>query len=241
MADPNIAIILERIRNLPLGLSLSFGSDPSSAASKQALEWLVEHITRHEGLRLEAYEDAAGVLTIGYGHTKDVKKGQTISQEDAIGFLLGDLAEAKELAVNTLGKPIFDRLTPKQQAVITDMFFNVALAALDATKVADPKPDARASKLISGLRDGKFASAAREMLDFVLDVQGHKLDALARRRREVHAVYMSDKPVDDPLVATRADETKGKPPHKSVLLDVHGGTAQISGKANHGLAAKISP
>ena len=32
-----------------------------------------------EGLRLTAYRDAAGVLTIGYGHTKGVREGDRIS------------------------------------------------------------------------------------------------------------------------------------------------------------------
>lgn len=37
-------------------------------------------IESFEGLRLTAYQDSVGVWTIGYGHTKGVKKGQTIPQ-----------------------------------------------------------------------------------------------------------------------------------------------------------------
>ena len=36
----------------------------------------IEMIKGFEGLSLEAYDDGAGVLTIGYGHTKGVYKGQ---------------------------------------------------------------------------------------------------------------------------------------------------------------------
>ena len=37
-----------------------------------------------EGLRLTAYRDCAGVLTIGYGHTgPDVAEGMTIHEEQA--------------------------------------------------------------------------------------------------------------------------------------------------------------
>ena len=56
-----------------------------------------------EGLRLEAYEDAAGVPTIGYGHTKDVRMGDRISEYWAKELLRDDIEEAerqvKELKV----------------------------------------------------------------------------------------------------------------------------------------------
>ncbi len=44
-----------------------------------------------EGLRLSAYLCPAGVATIGYGHTKGVKMGQKITQEQADAFLADDL------------------------------------------------------------------------------------------------------------------------------------------------------
>ena len=41
----------------------------------------LEAIKDFEGLRLEAYKDPAGVLTIGYGHTgSDVFEGDRISK-----------------------------------------------------------------------------------------------------------------------------------------------------------------
>ena len=36
-------------------------------------------IKKFEGCELEAYQDAVGVWTIGYGHTKNVQEGQKIS------------------------------------------------------------------------------------------------------------------------------------------------------------------
>lgn len=48
-----------------------------------------------EGCRLEAYKDAAGVWTIGYGHTKGVTKGQKITQAQADTFLKQDCASAE--------------------------------------------------------------------------------------------------------------------------------------------------
>lgn len=45
-----------------------------------------------EGVRLKAYLDTQGVWTIGYGHTKGVKKGDRITQAQADAFFLDDLA-----------------------------------------------------------------------------------------------------------------------------------------------------
>ena len=53
-------------------------------------------IKRFEGLRLTAYKDATGTLTIGYGHTgKDVREGQTITEEQAESLLRQDLKSSE--------------------------------------------------------------------------------------------------------------------------------------------------
>ena len=48
-------------------------------------------IKTFESKRLKAYQDAVGVWTIGYGHTKDVKQGMVITDEQADAFLASDL------------------------------------------------------------------------------------------------------------------------------------------------------
>ena len=50
-------------------------------------------IKQFEGCRLAAYKCAAGVWTIGYGHTAGVKAGQKITQAQAESFLKDDLAK----------------------------------------------------------------------------------------------------------------------------------------------------
>jgi lysozyme len=47
-------------------------------------ETLILKLREFEGLRLEAYKDAAGVPTIGYGHTKAVRMGDKITRWWAI-------------------------------------------------------------------------------------------------------------------------------------------------------------
>ena len=53
-------------------------------------------IKKYEGCRLTAYVCPAGKLTIGYGHTKGVKKGQKITQ-----------AQAEELGVYVTPMPFY--------------------------------------------------------------------------------------------------------------------------------------
>jgi len=45
-----------------------------------------------EGCKLQAYQCSAGVWTIGYGRTKDIKQGDKISQRQADIFLGQDLS-----------------------------------------------------------------------------------------------------------------------------------------------------
>lgn len=59
----------------------------------------IEFIKLSEGLLLKAYQDSGGVWTIGYGHTKGVKKGDQITEFMATEYLKDDL-RASEQAVN---------------------------------------------------------------------------------------------------------------------------------------------
>lgn len=50
-------------------------------------------IKKFEGCELKAYRCAANVLTIGYGHTKDVTKDMEITQEEAENMLGHELID----------------------------------------------------------------------------------------------------------------------------------------------------
>jgi lysozyme len=75
----------------------------------KASQKLIDAIKRFEGVRLQAYQDSVGVWTIGYGHTKDVKKGDRITQYQAEQLLKENLAQFEAMAnkvrgLNTQGK-----------------------------------------------------------------------------------------------------------------------------------------
>ena len=53
----------------------------------------IELIKKFEGCELEAYQDSVGVWTIGYGHTKDVKEGDSINRDEAEHLLHEELPE----------------------------------------------------------------------------------------------------------------------------------------------------
>jgi|TARA_R100001460_G_scaffold4991_1_gene14016 lysozyme len=71
-------------------------------------------IKKFEGCELEAYQDAVGVWTIGYGHIKDVKEGMSITKQQAEEMLLEELVEYESYvleAVNhQLDQCMFDAL-----------------------------------------------------------------------------------------------------------------------------------
>ena len=71
-------------------------------------------IKKFEGCELEAYQDAVGVWTIGYGHIKGVKEGMTITKQQAEEMLLEELVEYENYvleAVNhQLDQCMFDAL-----------------------------------------------------------------------------------------------------------------------------------
>lgn len=56
----------------------------------------IEFIKLSEGLLLEAYQDSGGVWTIGYGHTKGVKKGDQITEFMATEYLKDDLRNSEQ-------------------------------------------------------------------------------------------------------------------------------------------------
>lgn len=79
----------------------------------------VELVKKFEGLYLSAYTCAAGVWTIGYGHTGGVKRGDKITREQAESYLISDLSYF-EKKVRSLGLA----LTENQVGALTSFAFN---------------------------------------------------------------------------------------------------------------------
>ena len=128
---------------------------------------LLEKLKDFEGLRLEAYLDAAGVPTIGYGHTgRDVKLGDRITKYWADDLLCRDV-EAAEKAIDRLGLT----LTQGQLDALVSFTFNLGIDRLAK------------STLLQTIREGgTMRQIRREFMRWVYagDV---KLSGLEKRRQ----------------------------------------------------------
>jgi len=85
-----------------------------------ALEVARMQLKIHEGLRLKAYNDTVGVLTIGYG--RNLTNG--IRQDEAELMLANDVREAEVIA-KKFAADAWDKLNVARQAVLINMAFNL--------------------------------------------------------------------------------------------------------------------
>lgn len=132
-------------------------------------------IKRSEGLRLEAYKDPVGILTIGYGSTgAHVKPGMKITEQMAEQLLLDDL-DRFERGVGALA----GKMTPGQFSALVSFSFNVGLTALET------------STLLKKHLAGNYAGAADQFGRWNL-AGGRVLPGLTTRRAAERALYLGD-------------------------------------------------
>ena len=91
----------------------------------KASEKLITAMKKFEGCKLTAYKCPAGVWTIGYGRTKGVTKGMTITEEIAERLLREDLATYEQY----VGK-ILPNATQPQFDALVDFAFNLGTGNL---------------------------------------------------------------------------------------------------------------
>ncbi|HEU4636402.1 MAG TPA: lysozyme [Edaphobacter sp.] len=122
---------------------------------------------RFEGLRLDAYQDTAGVWTIGYGHTgPDVQPSLTITQEQTEILLAADVAWAAACVNKAVKSPI----NQNQFDALVDFTFNLGCASLVQ------------SSLLHLVNTGDFAAAALQFLRWN-KAGGQALKGLTLRRQ----------------------------------------------------------
>lgn len=89
----------------------------------------IDLIKKFEGLRLKAYKDAGGTLTIGYGHTGGVKSGQTITEAEAEAYLKSDIARFATY-VNGLRSKYYSQMNQNQFDALVSFGFNLGTGNL---------------------------------------------------------------------------------------------------------------
>lgn len=129
----------------------------------------LEVIKQFEGCRLTAYKCAAGVWTIGYGHTAGVKQGQTITQAQAENFLKQDCEKFERYVNNATYVPITEKLNQNQFDALVSFAFNCGAynlkklcAGRNAAQIANamPKYNKAAGKTLNGLVRRRAAEVA---------------------------------------------------------------------------------
>jgi lysozyme len=76
-----------------------------------------------EALRLTAYRDSGGKLTIGYGSTRGVTVGMTITRDEAERRLTDDMA----VCTRAIEKYVHVPLSDSQRATLIAFIFNVGV------------------------------------------------------------------------------------------------------------------
>lgn len=79
-------------------------------------------IKTFEGCRLTAYQDVAGIWTVGYGHTLDVLAGMIFTQEQADQALMDDLLTSERTVHSKLQGA---KTTDNQFAAMVSLCYNI--------------------------------------------------------------------------------------------------------------------
>ena len=143
----------------------------------------IELIKKFEGCVLKAYKCPAGIWTIGYGHTSNVKKGQTITQEQAENYLKQDLNRF-EISVNNL---VNVRLNQNQFDALVSFCYNLGSGNL------------KNSTLLKLLNKKDYTGAAEEFDRWVY-ASGKKLSGLVKRRAAEKELFL--KPTVNEYIVT---------------------------------------
>ena len=137
-------------------------------------------IKEFEGLRLHAYQDSAGVWTIGWGHTGDVRRGQSITVHQAEALLALDIG----IAAAAVNRHVEAPLSQNMFDALVSFTFN-----LGEERLAQ-------STLLKKLNLRDYHAAANEFTKWTkATVKGRKvtLPGLVRRRAAERSLFLSQK------------------------------------------------
>lgn len=130
-------------------------------------------IKSFEGLRLQAYKDAVGVWTVGYGTTRGVKAGMSINKEQAERMLLNDVQRFEPEIERLVTVP----LSQNQWDALVIFTYNLGAANLES------------STLLRKLNAGDYAGAAEQFPRWN-KAGGKVLAGLTRRREAERSLFL---------------------------------------------------
>lgn len=139
-------------------------------------------IKRFETFQPNAYRCPAGVLTIGYGHTGDVREGARITEHQADAILDVDLDRFERGVAEQFAAV---NLNENQFSALVSFAFNVGLGG----GPPGSRPGLAESSLRKHLLAGRVAFAADEFRKWV-HAGGVKLNGLVKRREAERALFL---------------------------------------------------
>lgn len=161
----------------------------TDASNRIALDF----IKRHEGLRLTAYRDVAGIWTIGYGSTgSHVQPGMVISEAEAEALLLKDMGRF----IETVDQGITVPLNPHQRAALISFAFNVGVTAFAG------------STLARILNDGNYAGVPEQLRRW--NKAGGKVVKGLINRREAEIALWNEPPEEISVSASQSNDLDQK-------------------------------
>ncbi len=134
----------------------------------------ISFIEEWEGCELASYQDGGGVWTIGVGHTKGVKSGQTITQLQADQYLVDDLQPVNQ----TLNSVVTVSVNQNQYDALSSFTFNLGSDELEG------------STLLKLLNQGNYQGAADEFPKWDHD-NGVVVQGLLNRRNAERDLFLS--------------------------------------------------
>lgn len=134
-------------------------------------------IKEFEGFRAKAYQDAVGVWTIGYGFTKGVRPGDTMSRAQAEARLREELIAYEHGVL----RAVHGQATQSQFDALVSFAFNVGVAGMSKSTV------------IKRHNEGNYQAAARAF-GLWNKAGGRVLNGLTRRRAAESALYLTPEP-----------------------------------------------
>ena len=180
-------------------------------------------LREYEGCRLQAYLDAGGIPTIGYGRTKDVHLGQTCTQEQAGAWLLEDAERAQEAVLSAVHVPLNDN----EAAACTVFAYNVGAGNFRSSSVC---------RLINA---GDKSGAARSFLLWdKARVNGRLVSLPGLQRRRAAEAHLFLTPCPAPVTEPESTVTPVSPevPEETGISTVEAPAKSIGGSVTAGTA-----
>jgi lysozyme len=140
---------------------------------RKAIDRATRLIKKFEGYRANAYQDSAGVWTIGYGTTAGVYPGQTTDREEAEQRLRQDI---EVIALNPIKMYVTAPLNADQLAALISFVYNVGPGAFAN------------STLLQKLNARQYDEAAQEFPRWN-KAGGEVLRGLIKRRAAEQALF----------------------------------------------------